>query len=74
MAKISKIVKNNERKEKVAALVPNAVRQLKKIINNPKSTAEEVDAAVSSCRKCRATPARSASATAVRSRAVRVAF
>ncbi len=45
MAKISKIVKNNDRKDmvKLYAVRRNAA---KAIINNPKSTIEEVDAAV----------------------------
>ena len=45
MAKISKIVKNNDRKDMVKLY---AVRrsEAKAIINNPKSTVEEVDAAV----------------------------
>ncbi len=45
MAKISKIVKNNDRKDMVKLY---AVRrnEAKAIINNPKSTIEEVDAAV----------------------------
>ncbi len=45
MAKISKVVKNERRKEMVKLY---AVRRAewKKIINNPKSTLEEVDAAV----------------------------
>ena len=45
MAKISKIVKNERRKEMVKLY---AVRraELKKIINNPKSKVEDVDAAV----------------------------
>lgn len=45
MAKISKIVKNEKRKKMVAQ---NATRraELKKIINNPSSTPEQVDEAV----------------------------
>lgn len=45
MAKTSKVVKNNQRKATVAQF---AVRraELKKTINNPKSSIEEVDAAV----------------------------
>lgn len=45
MAKISKIARNEQRKKTVAQY---AVRRaaLKAIINNPKSTAEEVDGAV----------------------------
>lgn len=45
MAKISKIVKNNKRKVKVALWAARRT-EFKKIINNPKSTPEEVDAAV----------------------------
>ena len=45
MAKISKVVKNNDRKRLVANWTERRAAA-KKIINNPKSTAEEVDAAV----------------------------
>ena len=45
MAKISKVVKNNNRKAKVALWRERRLAA-KKIINNPKSTPEEVDAAV----------------------------
>jgi small subunit ribosomal protein S14 len=45
MAKISKVVKNEMRKERVA-LWRERRMAAKKIINNPKSTPEEVDAAV----------------------------
>ena len=45
MAKISKVVRNNKRKAKVA-LWSERRAAAKKIIANPKSTAEEVDAAV----------------------------
>lgn len=45
MAKISKVVKNNKRKVKVALWADRRAAS-KKIINNPKSTPEEVDAAV----------------------------
>ncbi len=45
MAKISKVVKNNQRKAKVA-LWKTRRAAAKAIINNPKSTNEEVDAAV----------------------------
>lgn len=45
MAKISKIVKNNDRKHKVSLWAERRMAA-KKIINNPKSTVEEVDAAV----------------------------
>lgn len=44
MAKISKVVKNNRRKAMVANYAERRAA-LKKIINNPKSTPEEVDAA-----------------------------
>ncbi len=45
MAKISKVVKNEQRRKKVA-LYAERRTALKKIINNPRSTPEEVDAAV----------------------------
>lgn len=45
MAKISKIVKNNDRKAMVK-LYAERRAEWKKIINNPKSSIEEVDAAV----------------------------
>ena len=45
MAKISKVVKNEQRKAK-SALWAERRRAAKKIINNPSSTPEEVDAAV----------------------------
>ena len=45
MAKISRVVKNNNRKRTVA-LYATRRKELKKIINNPRSTPEEVDAAV----------------------------
>jgi small subunit ribosomal protein S14 len=45
MAKISRVVKNNNRKRMVA-LYATRRKELKKIINNPRSTPEEVDAAV----------------------------
>jgi small subunit ribosomal protein S14 len=45
MAKNSKVVKNERRKDMVA-LYKVRRNELKRIINNPKSTAEEVDAAV----------------------------
>jgi len=44
MAKISKVVKNNKRK-KLTAQWAERRAALKKIINNPASTVEEVDAA-----------------------------
>ncbi len=45
MAKISKVVNNNRRKAKVA-LYRERRAEAKKIINNPRSTPEQVDAAV----------------------------
>jgi small subunit ribosomal protein S14 len=45
MAKISKVVKNEKRKVMVAQFAERR-KELKKIINNPVSTVEEVDAAV----------------------------
>lgn len=45
MAKISKVVKNEKRKKIVAKYAPKR-KALKKIINNPASTPEEVDVAV----------------------------
>jgi small subunit ribosomal protein S14 len=45
MAKISKIVRNEQRKEMVAKYAARRA-ELKKIINHPNSTPEEVDAAV----------------------------
>ncbi len=45
MAKISKVVKNNQRKVKVK-LWADRRAAAKKTINDPKSTVEEVDAAV----------------------------
>lgn len=45
MAKISKVVKNNKRKKKVANYAERRLA-LKKIINNPASTIEQVDEAV----------------------------
>ena len=45
MAKISKVVKNERRKDMVI-LYKERRAEAKKIINNPRSTPEEVDAAV----------------------------
>lgn len=45
MAKISKVVKNDRRKDMVK-LWADRRAEAKKIINNPKSTVEDVDAAV----------------------------
>lgn len=45
MAKISKVVKNNDRKVKVALWAERRA-DAKRIVNNPKSTLEQVDAAV----------------------------
>jgi small subunit ribosomal protein S14 len=50
MAKISKIVKNEKRKRKVA-LYAERRAALKKIINNPRSTPEEVDQAMMKLQK-----------------------
>jgi small subunit ribosomal protein S14 len=50
MAKISKVVKNNKRKKLVANYAERRAA-LKKIINNPSSTVEEVDAAVMKLQK-----------------------
>jgi small subunit ribosomal protein S14 len=45
MAKISKVVKNEKRQKMVAKFATKRA-ELKKAINNPKSSVEEVDAAV----------------------------
>lgn len=45
MAKISKVVKNEKRRAKVANYAERRAT-LKKIINNPRSTVEEVDDAI----------------------------
>ena len=50
MAKISKVVKNNKRK-KLTAQWADRRAALKKIINSPASTVEEVDAAVMKLQK-----------------------
>jgi|SRR5512141_634683 small subunit ribosomal protein S14 len=50
MAKISKVVMNERRKGKVVQYAARR-KDLKKIINNPKSTMEEVDAAVMQLQK-----------------------
>jgi small subunit ribosomal protein S14 len=50
MAKISKVVQNQRRRDKVA-LYAERRAEAKKIINNPKSTVEEVDAAVMKLQK-----------------------
>lgn len=50
MAKISKVVKNNDRKRKVALWAERRAAA-KKVINNPKSSPEEVDAAVMKLQK-----------------------
>lgn len=63
MAKISKIVKNEKRK-KMVELYAERRRELKKAINNPKSSVEEVDAAVLKLQKM----PRDASAIRVRNR------
>ena len=63
MAKISKIVKN-ERRKKMVVLYKARRAEAKKIINNPKSTPEDVDAAVIKLQKM----PRDASPTRVRNR------
>jgi small subunit ribosomal protein S14 len=50
MAKISKVVKNEQRRRK-AALWAERRAAAKKIINNPRSTPEAVDAAVAQLQK-----------------------
>ena len=50
MAKISKVVKNNRRKEMVANFATRRT-ELKRTINNPKSTPEQVDEAVMKLQK-----------------------
>jgi small subunit ribosomal protein S14 len=50
MAKISKVVKNEKRKRMVANWTERR-RELKKIINNPLSTTEQVDEAVMKLQK-----------------------
>lgn len=50
MAKISKVVKNNQRKRRVGIWAERRAAA-KKIINDPKSTLEEVDAAVMKLQK-----------------------
>ena len=50
MAKISKIVKNQKRKKMVAKFVTRRA-ELKKIINSPASTPEQVDEAVMKLQK-----------------------
>ncbi len=63
MAKISKVVKNNKRKVMVAKFATKRAA-LKKIINNPKSSFEQVDDAVLGLQKM----PRDASAVRVRNR------
>lgn len=50
MAKISKVVKNNQRKAKVAHYAKRRA-ELKKIINSPNSSVEQVDEAVMALQK-----------------------
>jgi len=50
MAKISKVVKNEKRKARVALWAQRRT-EAKRIVNNPKSSAEEVDAAVALLQK-----------------------
>lgn len=63
MAKISKIVKNEQRKKTVAKFAAKRA-ELKKIINNPKSSIEDVDEAIMKLQK----QPRNASASRVRNR------
>ncbi|MGI8555006.1 MAG: 30S ribosomal protein S14 [Pyrinomonadaceae bacterium] len=63
MAKISKVVKNEKRKKLVAQYAERR-RELKKTINNPVSTPEQVDEAVMKMQKM----PRDASAVRVRNR------
>ena len=63
MAKISKVVKNEKRKKLVAKYAGKRA-ELKKVINNPKSSIEEVDEAVLQLQKM----PRDASAVRVRNR------
>lgn len=63
MAKISKVVKNDKRK-KMVALYAERRRELKKVINNPASTVEQVDEAILKLQKM----PRDASAVRVRNR------
>lgn len=63
MAKISKVVKNDKRK-KMVALYAERRRELKKIINNPTSSVEQVDEAILKLQKM----PRDASAVRVRNR------
>lgn len=63
MAKISKVVKNEKRKVKVARYAEQR-RELKKVINNPGSSVEQVDEAVMKLQKM----PRDASAVRVRNR------
>jgi small subunit ribosomal protein S14 len=63
MAKISKIVKNEKRKAKVARYAEQRA-ELKKIINNPASSPEQVDEAVMKLQKM----PRDASSVRVRNR------
>jgi small subunit ribosomal protein S14 len=50
MAKISKVVKNNQRKKKVTIYASRRA-ELKKVINDPKSSPEQVDDAVMALQK-----------------------
>lgn len=50
MAKISKVVQNNKRKEKVARYAQRRA-ELKKVISNPNSTLEQIDEAVMQLQK-----------------------
>ncbi len=50
MAKISKVVQNNKRKEKVARYAQRRA-ELKRVISNPSSTLEQIDEAVMQLQK-----------------------
>jgi small subunit ribosomal protein S14 len=63
MAKISKIVKNEQRKKMVAKFATKRA-ELKKVINNPKSSIEAVDEAIAKLQK----QPRNASRSRVRNR------
>lgn len=63
MAKISKVVKNNKRKKTVEQYAERR-GELKKVINNPQSTPEQVDEAIMKLQK----QPRNASAVRVRNR------
>ncbi len=70
MAKISKVVKNQKRKKMVAQYAAKRA-ELKKTINNPKSTPEQVDEAVMRLQKMPRDASPIEFATAVRRQAER---